>query len=1279
MTEEVIRQIGERSTIFRLIAENVTDLIAVLDTNGRRVYCSPSYERLLGDPEQLLGTQSFAEIHPDDRAAVAEVFRQTVATGVGRRARFRFVLPDGSHCHIESESSVVLGQNGQVEYVVVVSRASDMSRAQERLGLALESAGMAIFEWDMLSDEFFLDEAWEKTLGAEPLPTVSTVGTFEALIHPDDVGGFRRIRASALADSEDGGATAPQRCEFRTRSQNGETLWIEARGRVMERDAQGRAVRMLGTLADIGERKQSEQRLTRLSNLYAALSQTNQAIVRCKSRASLFEEICRVAVQYAQFRMAWICMADFEAGTLDKVAAWGDYKPFQETLPWSLDAREPKGRGPAASALRDDRPYICNDLLADPHSLPWREAIARSNFRSTASFPIHQNGEPVGILGLYALEPDFFDDTLIELLEGMASDISFALDNFELEASRRASEKALAESESLKSAILQSALDCVITIDKDGRIVDFNPAAEQVFGYARTEVMGRLISETIIPPAMREEHKLGMRRYQETGAARVLGRRIEVIGMRSDGSEFPLEIAIAPIQAQGRSAFTAYLRDITESKLAQEKIVRLSNLYAARSQTSRAIARISDRERLFAEVCRIAAEYGRLQLAWIGVPDPQSKIVRPLASSGPGKGYIDRVRISIDPQVPEGCGLFGSAIRENRASICNDFMSDPKLASWHAAGAVFGFQSLAVFPVRQGGQPMGAIGFYADQRDFFDDERVSLLDELAADVSFALDNFEREASRRRAEIALLESEARYRELVESSPEAIFIHRGGRFLLVNAACVQLLNVPDAVTLIGESVLKFIHPDFHELVVARGRKVGTEHGGVPFVEQRWIRYDGASIDVESAATYCTYRGQAATQVVLRDITDRKHTERVLRSLAEGASYASGEDFLSSLMHHLALALEVRYAAIAEIMDPNFESSRLITMWAGSDWRPGFVYTLENSPCFEVLRYNMLVHYSQDVQGAFPKCALLSELGVSSYMGLPLLGRGNKIIGHIFVMHDQPIRNAAHAKSILGVFAARAGAELERMKAEVQLRDLNAELEQRVEQRTADLQLAVKDLESFSYSVSHDLRAPLRAIIGFSQILLEAEAEQLSDDGQKLFERIVISGKRMAELVDDILEYSRTGRQSLARHTVDLTDIARAVAAEMRDEYPKAVVRIADLGTAQADPTMLRQIFSNLIGNALKFSSKREQPEVDVDCRFMSGERVYRVRDNGAGFDMQYAGKLFGMFQRMHTANEFSGTGVGLAIVKRVVERHGGRVWATAAPDQGATLFFTLGRQD
>jgi light-regulated signal transduction histidine kinase (bacteriophytochrome) len=251
-------------------------------------------------------------------------------------------------------------------------------------------------------------------------------------------------------------------------------------------------------------------------------------------------------------------------------------------------------------------------------------------------------------------------------------------------------------------------------------------------------------------------------------------------------------------------------------------------------------------------------------------------------------------------------------------------------------------------------------------------------------------------------------------------------------------------------------------------------------------------------------------------------------------------------------------------------------------------------------------------------------------------------------------------------------------ERQRAQDEVSQLNADLERRVETRTRELQTSNRELEAFCYSVSHDLRAPLRAIDGFSDILLRDYRDKVDEAGQRSLQRVRSGAQRMAQLIDDLLSLSRVTRTQMKRQDVDLSTAAREVADELRrlDPDREVEVIIPDGLTAQGDPRLLRQVLENLIGNAWKYTSKQPAARIEMGtCSGPTGNLAYFVKDNGAGFDMKYAGKLFAVFQRLHSNSEFPGNGVGLATVQRIILRHGGEVWAEGAVGQGATLYFSF----
>ena len=280
-----------------------------------------------------------------------------------------------------------------------------------------------------------------------------------------------------------------------------------------------------------------------------------------------------------------------------------------------------------------------------------------------------------------------------------------------------------------------------------------------------------------------------------------------------------------------------------------------------------------------------------------------------------------------------------------------------------------------------------------------------------------------------------------------------------------------------------------------------------------------------------------------------------------------------------------------------------------------------------------------------------------------------------GRTLSCHVEPLRDAA--TEIIGVVGV-AYDFTERARAEEEIRSMNADLERRVVRRTAELEAAVREIEAFSYSVSHDLRAPLRAIDGFSCALLEDCSEKLDAQSRHHLERVRWSAQRMGQLIDDLLELSRVCRHPIHRRQIDISAVAGEIADELRKTDPSRQVTflIAEGLRANADGRLLRIVLENLLGNAWKYTGKQPCARIELGAETAAGRICYFVRDNGAGFDPAHAGKLFAPFQRLHTNAEFKGTGIGLATVRRIVQRHGGKVWADASPGAGAAFYFTLG---
>ena len=624
---------------------------------------------------------------------------------------------------------------------------------------------------------------------------------------------------------------------------------------------------------------------------------------------------------------------------------------------------------------------------------------------------------------------------------------------------RAQAEGALRQSEERMRTVLESALDSIIAMDHQGRIVEFNPAAEKTFGYQRREAIGKILADLIIPAQLREWHRRGLSHYLATGEGPVLAKRIEMMAMRADSSEFPVELAITRIGLQEPPMFTGFIRDITARKQAEEM--------------------------------------------------------------------------------------------------------------------------------------------------------------------------------------LRSSEERYRSLFESNPNPMWVYDAETlsFLAVNATAIRHYGFTEREFM--EMTLKDIRPA-EDIAALMDNLPQASKALDEATEWRHRKKNGELIDVEITSHELMWLGHRARLVLINDITARKRAEEVRAQLA----------------------------AIIETSDDAIVSKTLegiITSW--------------NRGAERLFGYSASEAIGQSMLMLFPP----ERVGEESQI-LGRIRRGEEVEHFDTVRvtkNGKPIEVSIALSPILDQAGRIVGASkivrdiTDRKRAEQEIRQLNVELEERVQQRTAELESANKELEAFSYSVSHDLRSPLRTVDGFSQAVLEDYGPQIPEEGRRYLQTIRDGAQRMGVLIDDLLTFSRLSRLPLHKQNVDLARMARDTFAELESEKEgrKIELKIGDLPKVHGDPALLKQVWVNLLSNAMKYTRKRELAVIEVGSKRENGSAICFVSDNGTGFDMQYAHKLFGVFQRLHHADEFEGTGVGLAIVQRVINRHGGRVWAEATEGKGATFYFTL----
>ena len=636
------------------------------------------------------------------------------------------------------------------------------------------------------------------------------------------------------------------------------------------------------------------------------------------------------------------------------------------------------------------------------------------------------------------------------------------------------------ESEARTRAIFESALDALITMDAEGRVQEWNPAAEQMFGYSQSEAAGRTIAELIIPPPLRDRHRKGLQRYLETNQPTVLGRRIQMPALKADGTEFPVEFSIAVTRRSGLPPFfTAYVRDVSDRLRSERDTAHLA-----------AIVKSSDD-------AIVSKDLSGIVMTWNQAADR----------------------------------LFG-----------------------YSTGEMIGQPVMKLIP--------------PDRRD----EERRILEKVS-----------------------------HGEIVETY-ETIRRRKDGTDFHVSLTISPLFD-------------------------GQGNVIGASK-------------------------------------IARDITERVQQESVLTQSRE----------------RLRQALQYQEAIFSNIGEGLYTVNRqglVVSMNPAAERLFGWTKD-------ELVGRKMhdVTHYKHPDGRPFPAedCAGLQVLltGVSLVNQEDVFIRKDGSFFHV-VYSASPIRSGDDITGLVVVFRDVS----EQRRAEDILRDrdraLTAANDELIHQK-AGLAEANNELQSFSYSVSHDLRAPLRTIDAYVRIVEEDHGPHLNDEVRRCLGIVRKAAGQAGELIDDLLEFSRLGRVGMDLRRTNMTDLVQEAAEEynLTQHRPAVDLTIHDLPMCHGDWRLLKLVWANLLSNAFKFTRGRARAHIEIG--WLPDDRkpdacVYYVKDNGVGFDMKYVHKLFGVFQRLHLKDEFEGTGVGLAIVQRIVQRHGGRVWAEGKPDGGATVFFSL----
>ena len=896
--------------------------------------------------------------------------------------------------------------------------------------------------------------------------------------------------------------------------------------------------------------------------------------------------------------------------------------------------------------------------------------------------------------------------------------------------------EALGESEGRLAGVIQSAMDAIITVDEKQRIMLFNGAAERMFRCSMGDALEQPISR-FIPPRFHAAHAGHIRQFGDNGVTnRAMGPKDVLWAVRADGQEFQIEASISQAVTGGKKLFTVIMRDVTERVQAEQMHERLAAVVD--SSDDAIIAKTLDgtiaawnrgAEKIFGYS---AAEIvGKPMLILIPAErvDEESDILARIRR-GEGVEHFETIRLrkdgrKIDVSVTISPIRDGSGAVIGASKIARDIterkqaeetlresdarrkfaLETAKLGDWELDlttlqasrsllhDQIFGYPSLRpewnfdiflghIHPqdrerVRENFQSCASQG----KRWEFECRIVCPNGDtrwiwacgdcyrgLSGGAARMFGIVEDVTERKRADEALRESEERFQAMANGIPQLAWMaeadgsifwynqrwydYTGTTFEQMRGWGWQSVHAPERLAMVLE------------------RWKGSIAAGIPFEMEFPLRGADGSFRIFLTRAMPSKDGQGR---VVRwfgtntDISERKQAEG--RMAAQAEELARSREALEAQTLLLRSVLD----SMGEGLVAADEEGRFVIWNPAADKIVGM--SAASVPASEWTSHYGL--FLPDTVTPFPteQNPLARAIGGEASTAEMFVRNPELAEGVWIEASGRPLKDA-HGAQHGGVVAFRDVTQ--RKKAEREIRELNEELEERVAERTAQLEGANKELEAFTYSVSHDLRAPLRHIAGFSGILSEEFGSKLEPQAQHYLKRIAEGTRKMGELVDELLCLARVGRQTPNLQVAGLDSIVGEVVALLKPEYEgrKVEWRIAQLPFVECDPVLMKQVFQNLISNAIKYSRPRAEAVIEIGRSEMpGGESAVFVRDNGVGFSMKYVDKLFGVFQRLHRAEDFEGTGVGLATVQRIIQKHGGRVWAEAELDRGATFYFTL----
>jgi PAS domain S-box-containing protein len=841
---------------------------------------------------------------------------------------------------------------------------------------------------------------------------------------------------------------------------------------------------------------------------------------------------------------------------------------------------------------------------------------------------------------------------------------------------RQRAERSTAESQSQLQTVTATMREGVIAYDMEQRLTFVNPAFERLTGYPAEDLQEQeflqYIHDDDRPAILAEWDRLAQGHALRDQEYRVVTRTGQTRWCSSSWEPMRDE-------AGRQIGYLGTEFDITERKLAEEAMRLDSELFQAVLEVEKAVSSAGLDSQT---VMRVIAERSQALTGATGA----------VIESIEGEEIVALVHVGTDaPRLKVSSSLSGLCVRTGELQRCDDTLADTRFP--HQAYRELGVRSILVVPLRDEHRTLGVLKVVSKEAHAFSDRDFKALRLLGGLMGAALAHaaaFEARQSRLEERThALQESEQRFKQLVDVAQEGIWVADDrGVITYVNQRLAELLGYGNG-SLLGRPVYDFVETDSRS-----GAQRALTGRALPPGQSRDLRFrrrDGTKLwGLVSASPILGKDGALVGTVgMVTDITERKRTEEQLRRSADRLtmlhdvdqailSAQSPSEIGRAAMGRVRRLMPCQHCTVVLF---NFDTgeAELIAGYSGGTQIEPVTFPLAEVAAAEVLQGGS-VRYVEDltkIDDPSPLMRQLLDQGLRSFLSAPLIVEG-EVIGEINLASSTPAGFEPDHRDIALEIATPLAIAMQHGRLRQQLARQTGELERKLGERSAALRAATAEVETLLYSMGHDLRAPLRHLIGFSRMLLDDHGRDLDPGALHYAERIHEAADQMATLIDDLVGLSRIGRQDLLKRRIGLTTVVEDVVDQLKSTTDNRVIEweIDELPTVECDPALTKLAITHLLGNAVKFTRNRDRATIHVGSVDVDGQLGIRVEDNGVGFKMAYAGKLFGMFQRLHRGDEFEGNGAGLAMVQRIAHKHGGRVWAESEPDAGATFYFTLG---